>query len=149
MATIQLPPDFKDFLKLLNEEKVEYLLVGGYAVGFHGYPRATKDMDIWVAVNPENAERLVRVFCRFGFSPKSISPASFLNEKKVIEMGIEPFRIDVIMSISGENFSECFAQKVEYIYEGITINLIDLEHLKSNKRAAGRLRDLADVEELS
>jgi hypothetical protein len=149
MATIQLPPDFKDFLKLLNEEKVEYLLVGGYAVGFHGYPRATKDMDIWVAVSPENAERLVRVFCRFGFSQKIFSPASFLNEKKVIEIGIEPFRIDVIMSISGVSFSECYAQKVEYLYEGIPINLIDLEHLKSNKRAAGRLRDLADVEELS
>ncbi len=104
MATIQLPPDFKDFLRLLNEENVEYLLVGGYAVGFHGYPRATKDMDIWVAVNPENAARLVRVFHRFGFSPKSISPASFLNEKKVIEIGIEPVRIDVIMSISGSQF---------------------------------------------
>jgi hypothetical protein len=148
MATIQLPPDFKDFLKLLNEEKVEYLLVGGYAVGFHGYPRATKDMDIWVAVSPENAERLVRVFCRFGFSPKSISAALFLNESKVIEMGIEPFRIDVIMNISGVSFSECYTQKVEYIYEGITINLIDLGHLKSNKRATGRLRDLADLEEL-
>jgi hypothetical protein len=149
MATIQLPPDFKDFLKLLNEEKVEYLLVGGYAVGFHGYPRATKDMDIWVAISPENAERLVRVFCRFGFSPKTVSPSSFLNERKVIEIGIEPFRIDVIMSISGVSFSECYAQKVEFIYEGITINLIDLEHLKDNKRAVGRLRDLADVEELS
>jgi hypothetical protein len=148
MATIQLPPDFKDFLRLLNEEKVEYLLVGGYAVGFHGYPRATKEMDIWVAVSPENAERLVRVFCRFGFSPKSISPASFLNEKKVIEMGIEPFRIDLIMSISGISFSECFAQRVNFLYEGININLINLEHLKINKRATGRLRDLADVEEL-
>src|SRR3972149_4403174 len=148
MATIQLAPDFKDFLKLLNEEKVEYLLVGGYAVGFHGYPRATKDMDIWVAVNPENAERLVRVFCRFGFSPKSISSASFLNEKKVIEIGIEPVRIDVIMSISGISFSECYAQKVDFVYEGININLINLEHLKINKRATGRLRDLADVEEL-
>ncbi|MGD0653086.1 MAG: hypothetical protein ABSA16_01965 [Thermoguttaceae bacterium] len=148
MATIQLPPDFKDFLKLLNEEKVEYLLVGGYAVGFHGYPRATKDMDIWVAVNPENAERLVRVFHRFGFSPKSISPTSFLNEKKVIEIGIDPVRIDVIMSISGVSFSECYAQKVDFVYEGININLINLEHLKINKRATGRLRDLADVEEL-
>ncbi|HEY4761190.1 MAG TPA: hypothetical protein VIH42_11475 [Thermoguttaceae bacterium] len=148
MATIQLAPDFKDFLQLLNEEKVEYLLVGGYAVGFHGYPRATKDMDIWVAINPENAERLVRVFRRFGFSPKSISLASFLNEKKVIEIGIDPVRIDVIMSISGISFSECYAQKVDFVYEGININLINLEHLKINKRATGRLRDLADVEEL-
>jgi hypothetical protein len=149
MGTIQLPPDFKDFLKLLNEERVEYLLVGGYAVGFHGYPRATKDMDIWVAISPENADRLVRVFCRFGFSPKTISPAHFLNEKKVVYIGIEPFRIDVIMSLSGLSFSECYSKKIEYIYEGIKIKLIDLEHLKCNKRAAGRLRDLADVEELS
>jgi hypothetical protein len=148
MATIQLVPDFKDFLKLLSEEKVEYLLVGGYAVGFHGYPRATKDMDIWVAINPENAERLVRVFIRFGFSSKSISSASFLNEKKVIEIGIDPVRIDVIMSISGITFAECFAQRVNFLYEGININLINLEDLKTNKRATGRLRDLADVEEL-
>jgi hypothetical protein len=149
MATIQLPPDFKDFLRLLSEEKVEYLLVGGYAVGFHGYPRATKDMDVWVAVNPENAERLVRVFCRFGFSPKTISPAAFLNERKVIEMGIMPFRIDVIMSVSGLSFTECYAQRVKFLYEDINVNLINLEHLKINKRAVGRLRDLADVEELS
>jgi hypothetical protein len=132
----------------LNEEKVEYLLVGGYAVGFHGYPRATKDMDIWVAISPENAERLVRVFQRFGFSPNSISPASFLNEKKVIEIGINPVRIDVIMSISGISFTECYAQKVNFVYEGINVNLINLEHLKINKRSTGRLRDLADVEEL-
>jgi len=148
MATIQLAPDFKDFLLLLNEEKVEYLLVGGYAVGFHGYPRATKGLDIWVAINPENAERLIRVFCRFGFSPKTISSASFLNEKKVIEIGIDPVRIDVIMSISGISFSECYAQKVDFVYDGVNINLINLEHLKINKRATGRLRDLADVEEL-
>ncbi len=148
MDTIQLAPDFKDFLKLLSEEKVEYLLVGGYALGFHGYPRATKDMDIWVAISPENAERLVRVFCRFGFSPKTISASSFLNERKVIEIGIDPVRIDVIMSISGVSFSECYAQKVNFVYEGININLIALEHLKANKRATGRLRDLADVEEL-
>jgi hypothetical protein len=148
MATIRLPPDFKDFLKLLSEEKVEYLLVGGYAVGFHGYPRATNDMDIWIAISQENAERLVRVFCRFGFSPKTVSPAHFLDEKKVIHIGKEPFRIDVIMDISGVSFAECYAQKVECVYEGIAINLIDLEHLKTNKRAVGRLRDLADVEEL-
>jgi hypothetical protein len=132
----------------LNEEKVEYLLVGGYAVGFHGYPRATKDMDIWVAVNPENAERLVRVFCRFGFSPTSISPVQFLDEKKVIQIGLEPFCIYVIMSVSGLDFAQCFTQKINLFYEGIEVNLINLEHLKINKRAVGRLRDLADVDEL-
>ena len=105
-------------------------------------------MDIWVAVNPENAERLVRVFHRFGFSPKSISFASFLNEKKVIEIGIDPVRIDVMMSISSLGFSECYAQRVNFLYEGINVNLINLEHLKANKRATGRMRDLADVEEL-
>jgi hypothetical protein len=148
MATIRPPPDFKDFLQLLSEEKVEYLLIGGYAVGFHGYPRATKDIDIWVALNPENAERLVRVFCRFGISPEIISAATFLDEKKVYQIGIEPFRIDVLMSLPGMQFAECYAQKVDFIYEGITINLIGLEHLKASKRAAGRLRDLAAVEEL-
>lgn len=101
-----------------------------------------------MAVSPDNAERLVRVFHRFGFSPKSISKASFLNEKKVLEIGIDPVRIDVMMSIAGVSFSECYAQRVTYLYDGIHINLIDLKHLKANKLATGRLRDLADVEEL-
>jgi len=148
MDTIRLPPDFREFLQFLNEEKVEYLVVGGYAVGFHGYPRATKDIDIWVAVHPDNADRLVRVFQRFGFSANRVSPNLFLQENKVVSIGNEPVRIDVITSIDGVGFFECYAKRQERIHEGIKINVIGLDDLKINKRATGRKRDIADLDEL-
>jgi len=84
MATTHLPSDFKEFLKLLNAHKVEYLLVGGYAVGYYGYPRATADMDIWIAINPENAERVVTILKEFGFKPAELSPELFLKEWQII-----------------------------------------------------------------
>jgi hypothetical protein len=146
--TIRLPPDFKDFLRLLNEEQVEYLLVGGYAVGFHGYPRMTKDLDVWVAISPENAARLVRVLQRFGFSLKSLSTEPFLNERKVLKIGIEPLRIDIITSIPGVQFSGCYVNKIDYLFDGIHINLINLEDLKTSKRVCGRRQDLKDLDEL-
>jgi len=90
MAMIHLPPDFKEFLQLLNDHKVEYLLIGGYAVGYHGYPRATADMDIWIAMNPENAERLVSVVKEFGFEVPTLSVDLFLKENQIIHMGLPP-----------------------------------------------------------
>jgi hypothetical protein len=147
-TTIRLPPDFKDFLRFLNEEQVEYLLVGGYAVGFHGYPRMTKDIDVWVAMSPENAARIVRALHRFGFSPKSLSPTPFLDERKVLQIGIEPVRIDIITSIPGVQFAECYAKKIDFLFEGMKINLINLEDLKTSKKACGRRQDLKDLDEL-
>jgi hypothetical protein len=95
---ILLPPDFKEFLQLLNSNNIEYLLIGGYAVGYYGYPRATADMDIWVNATRQNAERLVEVFGAFGFN--EVSSDMFLRKSQVIRMGVPPLRIEILTSIS-------------------------------------------------
>ena len=148
MATIRLPIDFKEFLRLLNSEKVDYLLVGGYAVGVHGYPRSTADLDVWVAVGEENAARLGRVLEQFGFSSKSLLAADLLREGRILRMGVPPLRIEIMTRASGVSFHECYAARVVASIDGIEVNVIDLDHLKVNKRAAGRLKDLADLEKL-
>jgi hypothetical protein len=148
MATTLLPPDFKEFLQLLSLKQVEYLLVGGYAVGYHGYPRATADMDIWVSINPLNAERVVAVLQEFGLAVPELSEELFLEENRVVRMGVPPFRIGIITTISGVSFGECFAQRVIDTIDGVAVNLISLPHLKANKKASGRFRDLNDLENL-
>jgi predicted nucleotidyltransferase len=149
MATINLPRDFREFLKLLNVHKVGYLLVGGYAVAFHGYPRATADMDIWVAVDPINAERLVAVLKEFGFDVDELSPELFLAENQIIRLGVPPVRIEIHTSISGVNFDKCYAERVMDRWDGVDVPLINLEQLKVNKAASGRYKDLNDLEHLS
>jgi hypothetical protein len=133
---------------LLNSNQVEYLLVGGYAVGYHGYPRATADMDIWVAANPQNGEKLVIVLKEFGFNLPELSPELFTDKNKVIRMGVPPIRIELITSIDGVSFAECYMNRVQDELDGEKVNLIDLEHLKINKRASGRYKDLNDLEHL-
>lgn len=123
---IELPNDFKDFLRLLNSNQVEYLLIGGYAVGYHGYPRATNDLDVWVAIHDKNAERLVDVMHSFGFSVPELSKALFLQEKQIVRMGVPPMRIEILTSISGVAFDECYADRILDEVDGISINLIDL-----------------------
>jgi hypothetical protein len=148
MATIHLPPDLREFLQLLNAHQVEYLLIGGYAVGYHGYPRATGDMDIWVAIHPQNAERVVAVIKEFGFDLPEVSPELFLQEGKIIQMGVSPVKIDVTTTISGVNFDECYAARIVETLDDIPVNLISLTHLKANKKASGRLKDLNDLQNL-
>ncbi len=149
MATIRQPPDFKEFLRLLEGNEVEYLLIGGYAVGFHGYPRATVDMDIWVATTPDNAPRVVTVLKEFGFDVPELSPELFLTEDQVIRMGMPPVRLEILTSISGVTFEECYAERVVGELDGVPVNLISLRHLKLNKRASGRNKDLNDLENLA
>lgn len=148
MATIRLTSDFKDFLRLLNENKVEYLLVGGYAVGYYGYPRATADIDIWVALNSINAKKIVTVIKKFGFNPPQLSEALFLTKGKIIRMGIPPFRIEILTEISGVDFDASFLKKTVQDIDGVMVNLISLDDLKVNKKASGRFKDLDDLENL-
>ena len=148
MATIQLPPDFKDFLKLLKEHRVQYLLIGGYAVGYHGYPRATADMDIWVAITPDNAERIVAALRDFGFDVPELSVDLFLQENQIVRMGVPPVKLELVTSISGVEFDKCYRERIIDILDGVEVNLIDLKHLKINKKASGRYKDLADLENL-
>jgi len=145
---IELPLDFKEFLKLLNENSVRYLLIGGYAVGYHGYPRATNDMDVWIAVHPENAQRIVNTLKEFGFDHPELTSQLFLQEKKIIRMGHPPMRLEISTGISGVEFEECYATRIVDDLDGVEVNIIDLPHLKMNKKAAGRLKDLADLENL-
>ena len=148
MATIHLPNDFKEFLQLLNSEKADYLLVGGYAVGHYGYSRATGDMDVWIAVNPANAAAVVRALQKFGFGAGSLSPEMFLADNKVLRIGIAPLRIDLITSIEGVDFGRSFANRVVEELDGVEVNIICLDDLKANKRALGRPKDLDDLSHL-
>ena len=148
MATIRLPPDFKEFLKLLNSQRVEYLLVGGYAVGYHGYPRSTGDMDLWLARSDANAARVIQALAAFGFSESSLNPELFTTEHKVVRFGIPPLRIDLLTSVSGVEFQACYAQRITDLIDGIPVSVIGLEELKQNKRAGNRAKDLNDLEHL-
>lgn len=145
---MQLPPDFKEFLKLLNDHSVHYLLIGGYAVGYHGYPRATEDLDIWIAVHPDNARKLVSVLKDFGLDDPIVTPELFLQKPKIIRMGFPPIRLEIATSISGVEFDECYQARVVDMLDGVKANLINLEHLKQNKKASGRAKDIADLENL-
>ena len=148
MATIRLPPDFKDFLKLLKEHSVQYLLIGGYAVGYHGYPRATADMDIWVAIQPDNANRIVSVLKEFGLDVPELTSQLFLQEKRIIRMGVPPVRLEITTSISGVEFDACYERRIVAELDGVEVNLISLDDLKANKKASGRSKDITDLEKL-
>ena len=148
MAKIELHPDFKDFLKLLTSYNVRYLLVGGYAVGYHGYPRATGDMDIWIEMSESNSINVASAFRDFGMPDEAISKDLFLEKNKVIRIGVPPVRLEVITSASGVDFNDCYANREVVEIDGIPINLISLQDLKKNKRASGRHKDMEDMEHL-
>jgi len=140
--------DFKEFIKLLNDHDVHYLLVGGYAVAFHGHPRYTTDMDIWIEREIANAEKLLNVLKVFGFGSLKITIEDFLNPNSVVQLGNPPNRIDLLSDLSGVDFDTCKKSQVNASIDGIKVSVIDLESLKRNKRATGRFQDLADVENL-
>ena len=148
MATINLPQDFKEFLKLLNAHRIKYLLIGGYAVAYYGYPRATADMDVWVEVEPANADKIVAALKEFGFDLPELSAELFLIPEKIIRMGEPPIRIEIVTSISGVTFENCYASRVIDELDGVPVSLISLADLKGNKKASGRYKDLDDLENL-
>jgi hypothetical protein len=143
-----LTDDFREFLSLLNVNRVDYLLVGGYAVGLHGYPRATVDLDIWVAATPDNAGRVIAALGAFGFDAGSLEPGLFVNPRTLVRFGVPPFRIEIMTSIDGVAYDGCRARAVEFDMDGLPVPVIALSDLRANKRAAGRHKDLADLENL-
>lgn len=143
-----LPKDFKDFLKLLNYHEIKYLLIGGFAVGYHGYPRSTGDMDIWADITEHNARNLVSVLKEFGFDLPEIRKELFLQKDKILRMGNEPIRIELLTTISGVDFQTCYSNRIEDKIDGIPVKIINLENLKSNKKSTGRYKDLDDLENL-
>jgi predicted nucleotidyltransferase len=144
----QLPQDFKEFLALLNSEKIEYLLVGGYAVSYYGYPRPTGDLDIWIATDQQNAELMVAALKAFGFGAASATPEMFRTPGRIIRMGVPPVRIEILSSISGVEFRVCRARAVHATIDGVPVPVISREDLIANKRAAGRPKDLNDLKHL-
>ena len=143
-----LSPDFKEFIQSLNDHDVRYLVVGGYAVALHGYPRYTKDIDIWIESSQDNAVKLLKGLEEFGFGSVGLKVEDFLELDQVVQLGYPPNRIDLLTSLVGVDFESCFGSKLTVSIEGLEVNFIDIENLKKNKKASGRLQDLADVENL-
>jgi predicted nucleotidyltransferase len=146
MGLKRLPDDFKDFLNSLNRNNVEYLLLGGWAVGIYGHPRATADMDVLIAVDDENVGRLCKALHEFG--APTVDKSHFKETGRVFRMGRSPIRIDVINSASGIKIEECYKRRKIVTVDGVKISLISREDLIRNKKASGRDKDLADANEL-
>lgn len=124
------------------------MIVGGYAVGFHGHPRYTGDLDIWLLPEKENASRIVRAINTFGFGALGISEKDLCTEGMIIQLGYPPLRIDLLTSIDGVNFNECYPNRKTTEIDGLLINFISYEDLIKNKKASGRYQDLGDIENL-
>ncbi len=143
-----LNQDFKEFIQLLNDNQVKYLVIGGYAVAVHGYPRYTKDIDVWIEMSLENAEKLMVALTEFGFGSLGLTTEDFQTSDQIIQLGYPPNRIDLITTPDGIDFETCYQAKIEVIIDNIPVNFIDLDNLRKNKQASGRLQDLADLENL-
>jgi predicted nucleotidyltransferase len=145
---MNLSKDFSEFIQLLNEHGVEYLIVGGYAVILHGYPRYTGDMDFFINKSSENAQKVIDVLDEFGFASLELTADELTKPDVILQLGRPPLRIDIINSLSGVSFKECFAEKVKFEIDGYMLPVIGLKQLKKNKKASGRHRDLDDLEHL-
>jgi hypothetical protein len=146
---IPLPRDFEDFLGLLNANAIKYVVIGGYAVAFYGYVRHTGDLDIFVELSSRNAAKLTLVLREFGFDMPKVKPELFLRRGKIIRMGYEPMRLEILNEIDGVSFRECYTHRQTAKVGALEINVIGLPQLLKNKRASGRLKDLADIEALT
>lgn len=145
---MKLHKDLREFIELLNSHGVEYVVVGGHAVAFHGYPRYTGDIDFLVRPTEENVSRIVAVLEGFGFSGAHELKASLTQPEKIIQLGRLPNRIDILTSASGVDFEEVWNQAISAELDGLPVRFPDLSSLLKNKRASGRPKDLADVDEL-
>lgn len=144
-----LADDFEDFIKLLNQYQVEYMVVGGYALAFHGTPRHTGDLDIWIGISASNAEKMIHVVKDFGLGSLGFTKADFLKEGYVSQIGYPPLRIDILNSIDGVEFTKAFRNKLTVQLESdLTVNYIGLGDLIQNKQSTGRVRDLTDVKQI-
>ena len=144
-----LSRDFKEFIESLNASNVRYLVVGGYAVALHGYVRYTKDLDVWIEPKLQNANNVLSALTAFGFGSLDITADDFLEEGNIIQLGYPPNRIDLITSLKGLMFENCYPERVQVEIQGVLIDFIDIENLKTNKKATGRPQDLADLENLT
>jgi hypothetical protein len=147
-AKPMLTHDFKEFAELLNSNRVEYLVVGGYALAAYGHPRYTGDLDFWVGTQPANADKVLAALQQFGFGGMDISKQDLIKPNSVIQLGYPPRRIDLLTSIDGVDFAQCYQRRLVIGVDGLDLSFIALEDFKTNKRATGRYKDLADLEAL-
>jgi hypothetical protein len=138
----------REFIESLNSHHVEYLIVGAFALAFHGVPRSTGDIDLFVRRSPENALRMERVLVEFSFASLGLSAADFMAPDQIIQLGHPPNRIDLLTSITGVEFEEAWAERVTCELDGIPVSVIGRDSLIRNKRATGRTQDKADLESL-
>lgn len=141
-------PDFEELLRLLEEHAVDYMIVGGYAVAWHGYPRFTKDLDLFFLSSPENIRRLRHALVAFGFAEEDLPEEAFLTPGNVLTFGVAPSRVDLINQIDGLDFNEARPNIVRGRYGNTSANFIGFDDLIRNKRATPRSKDKVDVEEL-
>ena len=143
-----LDPDFEDFIQFLNQYEVDYMIVGGYAMAFHGSPRYTGDLDIWIDISESNAEKMLLVINAFGFSSLGFKKEDFLKENLINQIGYPPLRIDILTNIDGIDFKEAYTQKQVIEIEDLKANYIGLRDLIQNKKTSGREKDIIDVKTL-
>lgn len=144
-----LNKDFREFIESLNSNGVRYLVLGGYALAFHGHPRYTKDLDIWLELSTPNAERTLAALADFGFSGLDLSTEDFMIKGMVVQLGYPPSRIGLINSPDGVEFEECWEKRIIVHLEGLAIPIIDIENFRKNKKESGRPQDLADLDAVS
>ncbi|GKT10621.1 hypothetical protein [Desulforhabdus sp. TSK] len=145
---MEVQPDFRDLLELFNRHQVEFMLVGGYALAFHGVPRYTGDMDVFVRVSAKNAMRIIAALNEFGFGAAGLTTEDFLKENMVVQLGVPPVRVDIVTSLTGISWEEAYSNKVQGKYGNVPVFYIGRQEFISNKKATGRHKDLADLEAL-
>jgi hypothetical protein len=133
---------------LLNSNAVEFIIVGGHAVAYHGYPRFTGDIDVWVRPTPENADRVLAALTAFGFDHLGLGRDDFTRPQSIVQLGRPPNRIDILSSVTGVGFDDAWAGREPGVLDGVPVSFVGRAELLRNKRATGRLKDLADVEEI-
>jgi hypothetical protein len=148
MARPQLPPDFKEFLKFCLAREVRFMVVGGIAVVYHGHPRLTLDLDLWIEPTAENGARIIEALKDFGFRSPEVTPEDFTKAKQILRLGFKPVVIEIFNHIPGIDFAECFPRRIMAKMGKLNVPFIGLDDLKANKRACGRPKDLQDLDDL-
>ena len=141
--------DFLDFIELLNQHSVDYMVVGAHALAFHGRPRHTGDLDIWIKPSQQNAAKLINVLKDFGFGSLGLTEADFLRENYVTQLGYPPLRIDILNHISGVAFDDAYPNKIIGEVDGLNVKFINIADFIANKKASGRQKDLSDIASLN
>jgi hypothetical protein len=146
---MKIQEDLREFVKLLNSHDVKYVIVGGYAVAYHGYPRYTGDIDFFIEASPANASKLIAAITEFGFAGLGLTEQDFLEPETIVQLGQPPNRIDLVTTLSGVEFDQAWQHRLICYVDGLSLTFIDKQTLMLNKAAAGRPKDLADLDALS